>query len=224
MSTGVSVVVDGTTGVGKSSLVQILAEEFNLISYNEIFRDDHNLLGRFFSEGSRWCFPMQVSFLNNRYLQYTEASYLENTIMDRSIYSDPIFAKMYLNDGNMSLEEHSVYKSLYDSLVSSLNSPKLIIFLDVTSDEAIRRIKARGREDELLMPDEYWINLHEAYCTYYRNYKASPLLRIDVTDLDFVNREIDRQSVLKIVSNALCFPAQEAPSGSYPHPNNGKQF
>lgn len=214
MSTGVNIVVDGTTGVGKTSLIQILSEEFCLITYNEIFRDDHNLLGRFFSEGSRWCFPMQISFLNNRYLQYTEASYTQNTIMDRSIFSDPIFANMYLNDGNMSAEEHSVYKALYDSLVSSLVPPKLIIFLDVTSDEAIRRIKTRGREDELLMPDEYWINLHEAYSTYYKNYTASPLLRIDVTDLDYVNEEIDRQSVLKIVSNAFCSAPWEGTAAS----------
>lgn len=62
---------------------------------------------------------MQVSFLSNRFLQYQEASIIPNSIMDRSIYSDSIFADMYLQEGNMSPEKHSVYKALFNSLASS---------------------------------------------------------------------------------------------------------
>lgn len=192
----VNIVVDGTTGVGKTSLIKILTEELGYISYNEIFRDDNNLLGRFFTEGNRWCFPMQISFLNTRYSQYKEASLMQNTIMDRSIYSDPIFSNMYLNDGSMSNEEHSVYTSLFNNLTASLTPPELVIYLDVTADEAIKRIKARGREDELLMPDQYWKTLHECYSTYYEGYTASTLLKIDVTNLDYVNRVNDRKYVI----------------------------
>lgn len=200
---GVNIVVDGTTGVGKTSLIKVLTEEFELIAYNEIFRDDNNLLGRFFNEGNRWCFPMQVSFLNNRYMQYIEASNIQNSIMDRSIYSDPIFADMYLQDGNMSAEEHSVYKALFNSLASSLTPPGLVIYLDVTAEEAIRRINTRGREDELLMPEEYWKNLHECYTNYYRHYKSSSILTLDVTHLDYVNNKKDRDLVINQVSQFL---------------------
>lgn len=200
---GINIIVDGTTGVGKTSLIKLLTEEFGYIAYNEIFRDDHNLLGRFFTEGNRWCFPMQLSFLNNRYSQYKEASYLENTIMDRSIYSDPIFADMYLKEGNLSSEEHSVYTALFNSLTSSLTPPELVIYLDVTAEEAIRRIKRRGRKDELLMPEEYWIKLHECYSAYYSNYSSSLLLKINVTHLDYVNQEKDRQFVLELISDFL---------------------
>jgi deoxyadenosine/deoxycytidine kinase len=200
---GINIVVDGTTGVGKTSLIKLLTEEFGYIAYNEIFRDENNLLERFFTEGNRWCFPMQISFLNHRYIQYKEASYLNNTIMDRSIYSDPIFAGMYLKEGNMSSEEHSVYTSLFNSLTSSLTPPELVIYLDVTAGEAIRRIRGRGREDELLMPEEYWLNLHEGYSNYYRNYSSSPLLKIDVTQLDYVNRENDRKYMTNLIGEFL---------------------
>ena len=203
MDHGVSIVVDGTTGVGKTSLIDILVARLDLKPYKEIFRDENNLLGKFFDEGNRWCFPMQISFLNNRYSQYQEACELKNAIMDRSIYSDPIFADLYHNTGDMQPEEFYVYKSLFHNLISSLDPPKLVIFLDVSADEAIRRVKLRGREDELKMPDSYWRKLHDVYSQYYDNYKASALLRINVDKLDFVKHEADCEFVINTIKHHL---------------------
>lgn len=41
---GVEVVVDGVTGVGKSSLVRIISEEFGLKPFSEMFEDENRLL------------------------------------------------------------------------------------------------------------------------------------------------------------------------------------
>lgn len=196
-------VVDGMTGVGKTSLLNVLVKELNLTPYIEIFRDENDLLGKYYTEGRRWCFPMQLSFLNNRYSQYKDACLLNNAIMDRSVYSDPIFAGMYYKTGDMVPEEYFVYKSIFRNLVESLEPPGLIIYLDVSAEEAIRRIKLRGREDELQMPLSYWRNLHEVYTEYYRNYKLSPLLKIDVDDMDFVNNSADRAVIVKMVREWL---------------------
>lgn len=199
MPKGVSMVIDGMTGVGKTSLLNILVEELKLKPYHEIFRDKNDLLGKFYNEGSRWCFPMQISFLNNRFSQYREACDLGEAVMDRSIYSDPIFAELYYQTGSMEAEEYWVYKSLFNNLVESLDPPRLVVYLDVSAEEAIRRIKLRAREDELKVPDSYWRKLHEVYTDYYDNYRLSPLLRVDVNGLDFVNNESHRREVLQIV-------------------------
>ncbi|MDO9535987.1 MAG: deoxynucleoside kinase [Bacillota bacterium] len=193
-----NVVVDGMTGVGKTSLSGLLARKFNLQTFEEIFRDENDLLGKYFKEGKKWCFPMQVSFLNNRYQQYKEACKIPNAIMDRSIYSDPIFAELYYKKGDMKPEEYFVYKSLFRSLVDSLKPPKLVIYLDVSLDEVIRRIKMRGRNDELNMPDSYWRDLLETYTLYYDNYKLSPLLKINVNDLDFVNNPRNTSKIVEV--------------------------
>jgi deoxyadenosine/deoxycytidine kinase len=92
---------------------------------------------------------------------------------------------------------------LFNSLTSSLTPPEVVIYLDVTAEEAIRRIRVRGRKDELLMPEEYWENLHECYTHYYRNYSSSPLLKIDVTRLDYVNRENNRKYMTKPIGEFL---------------------
>jgi len=199
MNYGVRVVVDGMTGVGKTSLMDVLVREFAFEPYLEIFRDENDLLGKYYNEGQRWCFPMQLSFLNNRYAQYREACGLGNAIMDRSIYSDPIFARLYFETGDMEPEEYFVYRSLFRTLVESLDPPELVVYLDVSADEAIRRIQQRGREDELKMPLSYWRKLHEVYTGYYNNYQLSPLLRINVEDMDFVNNQKDRKEILKTV-------------------------
>lgn len=196
-------VVDGMTGVGKTSLLDVLVKELNLTPYIEIFRDENDLLGKYYTEGCRWCFPMQLSFLNNRYSQYKDACRLGNAIMDRSVYSDPIFAGMYYKTGDMEPEEYFVYKSIFRNLVESLEPPGLVIYLNVSAEEAIRRIKMRGREDELKMPLSYWRNLHDVYTEYYRNYKLSPLLKIDVDDMDFVNNSGDRAAIVKMVKEWL---------------------
>lgn len=199
MICGVSMVVDGMTGVGKTSLMNVLVKELSLKPYNEIFRDENDLLGKYYNDGSKWCFPMQLSFMNNRYGQYKEACELGNAVMDRSIYSDPIFASLYYKTGEMEPEEYFVYKSIFRTLVDSLDPPGLVVYLDVSAEEAIRRIKQRGREDELKMPQSYWKNLHEVYTEYYKNYQLSPLLRIDVNDKDFVNNASDRAPIVSVV-------------------------
>lgn len=199
MDKGVSIVIDGMTGVGKTSLVEIITKEFNLVPYKEIFRDENDLLGKYHVEGKEWCFPMQLSFLNNRYSQYKEASLLDNAIMDRSIYSDPIFAKLYHNIGHMKPEEYLVYKSIFDTLVNSLKAPKLVICLEVSPHEAIRRIKGRGRLDEQVVHDSYWEGLHGVYSDYYANYNLAPLLRINVNDYDFVNNKQDQHDILALI-------------------------
>ena len=109
--------------------------------------------------------------------------------------------EMYYKTGDMKPEEYFVYKSLFRLLVDSLKSPKLVIYLDVSLHEVIRRIKMRGRNDELNVPDSYWRDLLETYTMYYDNYKLSPLLKINVNDLDFVNNPQDTSKIVEVFEN-----------------------
>jgi len=120
----VQMVVDGMTGVGKTTLVDILARELDLTPFKEIFEDENNLLHKFFYDRERWCFPMQVNFLNHRFKQYKDATLLNSAVMDRSIYSDPVFAGMYREIGYLSPEEYNVYQSLLGNMLEHLTLPK----------------------------------------------------------------------------------------------------
>lgn len=201
--TGVQIVVDGVTGVGKSSLVKIISEEFDLKPFNEMFEDENRLLNKFFHDRDKWAFPMQTNFLTNRFKQYRQAMKLGNAVMDRSIYSDRIFARMYLEYGYLKPEEYAVYKNLLDTLLEHVVAPRLLVYLKVDTDEAVRRIKKRGREDEVDVERQYWDNLNRFYESNYRDFDLQHLLAIKVDSLDYVHRPEDREFMVDKIRKAL---------------------
>lgn len=200
MENRVQLVVDGMTGVGKTTLVDILAGELDLKAFNEIFEDENNLLHKFFYDRERWCFPMQVNFLNHRFKQYKDASRLNSAVMDRSIYSDQVFAGMYRETGYLSPEEYNVYRSLLGNMLESLTPPRLIVYLRVSDREAIRRIRKRGRADELEVEDGYWKKLHGFYEKHYANFTTADLLVLEADGLDFVKFKNHRKHIVEAVA------------------------
>ncbi|MDO4539621.1 MAG: deoxynucleoside kinase [Syntrophomonadaceae bacterium] len=199
----VEIVVDGVTGVGKSSLVNIIAEELNLTPFREMFEDENQLLHKFFNEREKWCFTMQTNFLTNRFRQYLNAMQIGNVVMDRSIYSDPVFAQMYLRQGYLKPEQYAVYNNLLAAMLQQVAPPKLIVYLQVDTDEAVRRIHRRGREDEMTVEREYWDMLNQFYEDNYRHYRQGQVLRLNVAGLDFVHRLADREYIMGEIKKAL---------------------
>lgn len=198
----VEIVVDGVTGVGKSSLVKILSEEFGLRPFSELFEDENRLLHKFFYDRPKWAFPMQTNFLTNRFKQYKQAMKVGKAVMDRSIYSDKIFARMYLEYGYLNPEEYAVYNNLLDAMLEHVSPPKLLVYLRVETDEAIRRIHKRGRPDELDVEREYWDNLNKFYESNYKDFDPNRLLVLQVDELDYVHRPQDRQFVINQIREA----------------------
>jgi deoxyadenosine/deoxycytidine kinase len=200
---GVEVVVDGVTGVGKSSLVRIISEEFGLKPFSEMFEDENRLLNKFFHDRAKWAFPMQTNFLTNRFKQYRQAMRVGQAVMDRSIYSDRIFARMYLEYGYLKPEEYAVYNNLLETMLEHVVPPKLLVYLKVDTDEAIHRIHKRGRPDEVEVEREYWDHLNQFYESNYREYSlGGELLVIKVDKLDYVHRPEDRAFMVNEIRKA----------------------
>ncbi len=123
--------------------------------------------------------------------------------MDRSIYGDVIFAKMLKDSKDMSIEEFDLYIELFENMLEHCKPPKLLIYLEVTVDEAIRRINKRGREYEKIVEREYWERLNDNYREYFSEYNISPILKVDVDNLDFENNIEDRQYLLSLIDDKL---------------------
>lgn len=199
----VEIVVDGVTGVGKSSLVKIICEEMSLKPFSEMFEDENRLLHKFFNDREKWAFPMQTNFLTNRFKQYKQAMKIGHAVMDRSIYSDRIFARMYLEHNYLSPEEYAVYNNLLNTLLEHVEPPRLLVYLKVNTDEAIRRIHKRGRPDEIEVEREYWDLLNTFYENNYRNFDMGQLLVIQVDKLDYVHKPEDRGFVMGQIKKAI---------------------
>lgn len=206
----VEIVVDGVTGVGKSSLVNIICDEMGLKPFNEMFEDENRLLQKFFHDREKWAFAMQTNFLTNRFKQYQQAMKIGRAVMDRSIYSDRIFALMYLKHGYLGPEEYAVYNNLLHTLLEHVTPPKLMIYLQVSTDEAIRRIHRRGRPDEIEVERDYWDLLNQFYEKHYREFNLGQLLVLKVDHLDYVHKPDDCRYIMDEIKRAVNAVARSA--------------
>ena len=195
------IVIEGVVGVGKSSLMNILAKE----GY-EPFEEpvvDNPILDKFYYDRERYSFPLQVFFLNKRFEHIKQAKDVSRAVMDRSIYGDAIFARLLNLNQEMSDEEFRIYTELLQNMLEHVHAPKLMVYLEISVDEAMRRIAKRGRDYELVVERKYWEDLNHQYQLYFDNYTLSPILKINVDNLDFENNRDDRLHVLKTINEKL---------------------
>ncbi|WP_270583175.1 deoxynucleoside kinase [Bacillus smithii] len=195
------IVIDGVVGVGKSTLMEIL-EKNGYIAFKEPVTNNP-ILDKFYYDRERYSFPLQIYFLNERFKQIKKASQYPNSVLDRSIYGDVIFAKMLRDNGEMSEVEFQIYLDLFGNMMEHLKAPKLLVYLEISTDEAIKRIKKRGREYEQVVEREYWERLNQNYREYFEQYSFSPVLKINVDQIDFENNLEDREYVLNVIEKSL---------------------
>ena len=192
---GYRVNIAGVVGVGKSSLTNILWKEWGFTPFREpVF--DNPLLDKFYYDKKRYAFPLQVFFLNKRFEMCKEAVNHPNSVMDRSIVEDTIFAKMLRDSGDMDPYEYQIYKELYNNMMNHVKPPDLMVYLKVSPEEAVRRINKRGREYEVQNNTDYWYRLSHNYNDFFYDYTWSKLLVIECDKLDFVNNMEDRKYIL----------------------------
>ena len=172
----------------------------------QIFKEpvfDNPLLDKFYYDKQRYAFILQIFFLNKRFEMCKEASQTKDSVMDRSIVEDTIFAKMLRDSGDMSPYEYQVYKELFDNMIEHVTPPKLMVYLRISPEEALRRIRKRGRQFEVDNDKKYWYDLNQNYDNFFHEYKWSELLIIDVDNLDFVNNKKDEEVIKQKIYDRL---------------------
>lgn len=187
----IQIIVEGMTASGKSTIVNLLSERLGFKVMPEEFRDPNDLLSRFHHD-RRWAFPMQLNFLVTRFAQYLCASEEDNYILDRSIFGDKVYAMLYYKSGYFKDSQLGCYLTLYDSLLHYVKNPKLLILVKCPFDEIMRRIRTRGRQDEIDAGEAYWRSLYDAYVPFLDFVKSEVqgdlnYLELDLSNPDFVN-------------------------------------
>lgn len=195
------IVIEGVVGVGKSSLMNIISENGYTAFEEPVV--DNPVLDKFYYDRSRYSFPLQVFFLNKRFEHIKKAVDVSKAVMDRSIYGDAIFARMLNLADEMSDEEFAIYQELLENMLEHVHVPKLMVYLEVSVDEAMRRINKRGRDYELVVERDYWEKLNTQYKLYFDEYELSPILKINVDNLDFENNAEDREYVMNLINETI---------------------
>ncbi|QMU99595.1 AAA family ATPase [Borrelia sp. A-FGy1] len=179
------IVIEGLIGAGKTTLGNVLSWELNIPFYSELNNEfTLSILDKFYNDKSRWAFPVQINFLNERFKLIKSIFRTKRGILDRSIYGDRVFATLLNESGYMSDYEYRIYLDLLDNMLEHSQIPELMIYLNCSVDEAERRIKNRNRSFETGISREYLYNLNIKYLSWYDNYSLSPKLMLDYDNIN----------------------------------------
>ncbi len=189
------IAVEGPIGVGKSSLAKMLSVHFKARCILES-PEENPFLHKFYRDRKKYAFQTQVFFLLNRYQQQREIRQIDLfnqvTITDYLFSKDRIFAYLNLDENELAL-----YQRIYSLLDGRISTPDLVIFLQAKPETLFTRIRARDVEYEREIDIEYLRALSQAYNTFFFHYEESPLLVIDTSEIDFVNKEEDLQNLIR---------------------------
>ncbi|MFT5196591.1 MAG: deoxyadenosine/deoxycytidine kinase [Cellvibrionaceae bacterium] len=198
------ITIAGNIGVGKSTLVSLLAQKHNWEPVYEAV-DDNPYLADFYGDMHRWSFQSQMFFLSRRLRQHYDLQQKSGSIIqDRSIYEDAeIFARNLHNQGAMSQRDWDTYHTMYDSIVSLLHPPQLTVYLQASVETLKRQIAHRGRDYEKQIDIEYLTNLNNLYESWISNFKLSPVLVINTDNLDYVQYDSHLDKIWTMINSRL---------------------
>lgn len=189
------IAIEGPIGVGKTTLSRLLAEELN---FKLNLEDVHGnpFLSEFYKNRSKYAFQTQVFFLLSRYQQQKEM--VQQNLFQQGYIADYIFAKdRIFAHLNLSDEELSLYDSLYNLLDARILKPDLVIFLQASTDVLKDRIKKRKIPYEKNIDLQYLEDLTQAYSRFFFSYNETPLLVVNCSEIDFVEKPDDYRNLLK---------------------------
>ncbi len=172
--------IAGMIGAGKSTLATSLAKHLGIKAYYEPV-ENNEYLADFYRDTPKYAFQMQVYLLTQRFRQHQEIIWRgESAVQDRTIYEDSVFAAMLAKSGLMEERDYRTYKQLFQYMSNFMCKPNVIVYLDVTPERSLERIKMRNRDVETNVSIEYLTNLYEEYQIFLKDIsKVIPVINID---------------------------------------------
>lgn len=195
------IAIEGNIGAGKTSLSKMIADQFNAKVILERFADNP-FLPKYYQDMERYAFPLEMSFLADRYQQLTDDlgqfDLFKNFIVsDYYIFKSLIFAQV-----SLAKEEFLLYRRMFDIMYKEISKPDLYIYLYQNTPRLLENIKKRGRDYEQKIPAEYLDKIHQGYSGFVKTQENLNSLIIDVSDKDFVNNPEDYNEIVDLIKKA----------------------
>ncbi|SDZ90237.1 2-amino-4-hydroxy-6-hydroxymethyldihydropteridinediphosphokinase [Flavobacterium gillisiae] len=196
------VALEGNIGAGKTTLATKIAEDFNAKTVLERFADNP-FLPKFYKDQNRYAFPLEMSFLADRYQQLSDDLaqfdlFKDFIVADYHIFKSLIFAKITLAE-----DEYRLYRNLFDIVYREMPKPDLYIYLYQNSERLLQNIKKRGRSYEQKIPADYLDKINSGYLDYIKSQTELNVLIIDVSDKDFVKNQEDYLYILEEIRKKI---------------------
>ncbi|MDA9252705.1 2-amino-4-hydroxy-6-hydroxymethyldihydropteridine diphosphokinase [Flavobacteriaceae bacterium] len=193
------IAIEGNIGAGKTTLSSMISEDFNAKLILEGFADNP-FLPKFYEDQARYAFPLEMSFLAERYQQFTESTsqldlFKNFMVSDYDIYKSLIFAQITLGK-----EEFALYRKLFGFMYQDAKVPDAYIYLYQNTERLLENIAKRGRDYEKTIDAEYLEKINQGYLDFIKTHHQNHQLIIDVSDRDFVSNPEDYQWIIKKIA------------------------
>lgn len=198
------IVIAGNIGVGKSTLVALLAEQLGWTPVYEL-EGAHPYLDDYYADPQRWGFHSQIWFLTRRFTQHQGLAALPGTVVqDRSVYEDAaVFAASLAAQGILTERDYVTYQQLYAAIARELRPPDLVVYLRASVPTLLKRIARRARPAERGIQPDYLASLERHYAAWIAGWTSSPMLTLDTEQLDIVERPEDCRRLVDAVVTHL---------------------
>jgi deoxyguanosine kinase len=188
------IVIEGNIGAGKTSLVKRITADYSARAIYERF-EDNPFLPKFYENKERYSFPLELSFLADRYDQ------LKKELSSFDLFSDFIISDYYFMKSlifasrTLQEDEYKLYKQLFTIIYQQVPKPDLYVYLHASVGRLASNIELRGRDYEKLIQPSYLESIQQAYFEYFKQQNQFKLLILDINHIDFVNNSSDYKKI-----------------------------
>lgn len=197
LTPGSYIAIEGSIGVGKSSLAKLLAYELEADLILEE-PSSNPFLADFYRDPARWALQTQLTYLLQRHRQLAGLKQLDifrkRIVSDYLFDKDRMFAVMNLQERDLNL-----YTMLADALSSDIQDPDLVVYLQAPVERLMTNLRIRDIPYERQITSEYLQNVTETYNNFFIHWTRSPLLIINAARIDFVNNTEQRRRLIDLI-------------------------
>ena len=194
-------VIEGNIGSGKTSLSTKLSQEMNAKLILEQFADNP-FLPKFYENQEKYSFPLELSFLADRYSQ------IKKEVFNMDLFHSLLIADYYFSksaifaQNTLQKDEYNLFRRIFSIIFETMPKPDLYVYLHLDIDSLMKNIASRGREYEQSITPEYLEKIRQGYIDYLRQITQFPVLILDTNNIDFVNKQADYALVKEALFNS----------------------
>jgi deoxyguanosine kinase len=198
------IVIEGCIGAGKTTLAKMIGSEYSAEQVLEQF-NENPFLAKFYADPVHYAFPVEMTFLMERYRQ------LKKLLSERDLFTDFVIGDYFIDKcvifsrNNLLPDEYNLYRSVFDVLSSYLPKPDIILYLYNDIPRLLRNIAGRGREYERNISADYLEHIQQSYLTYFKEHADMPVLLLEASKLDFVKNQGDYDKIKALIETS--YPA-----------------
>ena len=197
------IAIEGNIGAGKTTLSKMISNDFNAKLVLERFADNP-FLPKFYEDQARYAFPLEMSFLADRYQQFMDDTsqfdlFKNFMVSDYDIFKSLIFAKVTLQK-----EEYNLYRKVFNFMYNEVRKPEIYLYLYQNTERLLANIKKRGRDYEQNIDPVYLEKINRGYLDFIKSHPNQNSIILDMGELDFVHNPDDYEFILeKLEDNIL---------------------